>query len=266
MRRLGLIAGGGQFPFLIATNAQKQNYQVICVGFKGHTEPELSSCVDKFLWVKLGQLGKVINFFKKHQVKEVIFAGPINKPKALSLRPDFRAAKLLFKLKSLNDAALFKALISEFESENLNVIGIEKFVPHLIAPKGVLSFRKPTANELASFEFGWPILKKIGKLDIGQCLVVKEKIVIAVEAIEGTNATIQRAGDLAGPGCIVLKAFKPGQDRRIDMPALGLETIHTMIKIKASALFFEAKNCLFFDLDQSLQKANEHNIAIVGVE
>lgn len=265
-KKLGLIAGGGQFPLKVCDSALKQGYLTVGVGFKDYTDPLLASRVDEFLWVNLGQLGKVIKFLKKNHVQEVIFAGPISKPKALNLRPDFRAAKVLFKLKSLNDGAIFKALIAEFESEGFRVVGPQQFVPDLIAPSGILSFRKPSSIELESFKFGWPILKKIGNLDIGQCLVVKEKIVIAVEGIEGTNATIKRAGELAGKGCVVLKAFKPGQDERIDMPALGLETIKTMIEAKATALFFEAKYSLFFDLDKSLKLANEHGLTIVGIK
>ncbi|KUJ96469.1 MAG: UDP-2,3-diacylglucosamine hydrolase [Desulfonauticus sp.] len=265
MNILGLIAGGGKFPFLIAKEAKKKHYKVVGVGFKEHTNALLEQEVDSFLWVKLGQLNKVINFFKKHKAQEIVFAGPINKPKALDIRPDFRAAKLLFKLKNRNDASLFKALIAEFESENLPVVSAEKFVPHLLGPEGILTLRSPSPEEVENFYFGWPILKKLGELDIGQCLVVKEKMVIAVEGIEGTNATIKRAGELTGPGCVVLKAFKPGQDRRIDLPAIGLETLKTMLKARASALFFESKNSLFFDLQETIDLANQHNITIVGV-
>lgn len=265
MSVLGLIAGGGKFPFLVAKQAQKQGYQVISVGFEGHTSLEIANQTNQHLWVKLGQLGKVLKFFQKNQVQEVVFAGPINKPKALNIRPDFRAAKLLFTLKNRNDASIFKALIQEFEREGFQVVSAEKFVPDLLGPEGVLTLRSPNEQEMENFRFGWPILKKLGELDIGQCLVVKENMVIAVEGIEGTNATIKRAGELTGKGCVVLKAFKPGQDRRIDLPALGLKTIETMIEAKATALFFESKNSLFFDLQKSIDLANEHKITLVGV-
>jgi len=266
MQKLGIIAGQGQFPCLIAQNARKQGYKVYGLGFIGQTEKHFLSLTDQFTWVRLGQLGKTIRFFKKNRVTELIFAGAINKPKALEIRPDLRATKLLFRLKSLNDDAIFKGIIAELNKEGFKVIGPERFVPELLAPAGALTRRLPSARELQDFSFGWPILKQIGALDIGQCIVVKEKMVIAVESIEGTNATIERAGKLGGPGCVVLKGLKPTQDTRVDLPSLGLQTIQTMLKAKASALFFEAERTIFFDLDQSLQLANTHSLSIIGIK
>ena len=263
---LGLIAGGGQFPFLVAQNAQKKGYRVIAVGFVRDTESDLRNKVDSFLWLKLGQLNKLIKFFKKNNVQEVTFAGPINKPRALNIRPDLRAAKLLFKLKSKNDDAILRAVAGELEQEGLTVVAANNFVPELISPRGQLSKRKPTLSEIQDILFAWPLVKKLGELDIGQCIVVRDQMVVAVEGIEGTNATILRAGQLAGKGCIVVKAFKPGQDNRIDLPALGPKTIEAMAKAQATCLAYEAGKSLFFELDQAISLADKNKIAVIGID
>jgi hypothetical protein len=263
---LGLIAGGGQFPFLVAENAQKEGFRVVAVGFVHDTDPGLESKVHSFLWLKLGQLNKLIKFFKKNNVQEVAFAGPINKPRALDIRPDLRAAKLLFKLKSKNDDAILRAVAAELEQEGLVVVAANNFVPELISPRGQISKRKPSPGEIQDIIFAWPLVKKLGELDIGQCIVVREQMVVAVEGMEGTNATILRAGQLAGKGCTVVKAFKPGQDNRIDLPALGPKTIEAMVKAQATCLAYEAGKSLFFELDQAISLADKYKIAIIGVD
>ena len=265
-RVLGLIAGGGQFPFLVAKNAQKKGYRVVAVGFVQDTDPNLENKVHSFLWLKLGQLNKLIKFFKKNNVHQVTFAGPINKPRALNIRPDLRAAKLLFKLKSKNDDAILRAVAGELEQEGLTVVAANNFVPELISPRGQLSKRKPTLSEIQDILFAWPLVKKLGELDIGQCIVVRDQMVVAVEGIEGTNATILRAGQLAGKGCIVVKAFKPGQDNRIDLPALGPKTIEAMAKAQATCLAYEAGKSLFFELDQAISLADKNKIAVIGID
>ena len=263
---LGLIAGGGQFPFLVAQNAQKKGYQVVAVGFVQDTEPDLQNKVDSFLWLKLGQLNKLIKFFQKNKVNQVTFAGPINKPRALNIRPDFRAAKLLFKLKNKNDDAILRAVARELEQEGFRVVAANNFVPELIALSGQLSKRKPSAKEIQDILFAWPLVKKLGELDIGQCIVVRDQMVVAVESIEGTNATILRAGQLAGKGCVVVKAFKPGQDSRIDIPALGSKTIEVMAQAGATCLAYEAGKSLFFELDRAISLADKNKIAVIGID
>jgi len=263
---LGLVAGKGQFPFLVAEQAKKIHCSVRAVGFKGHTSRELYSLVEEMVWLKIGQLGKMINWFKKRGVKEVVFAGGINKPKALDLRPDFKAAKILYKVRSKNDNALIQAIVQTMEAEGFNVISPIQFVPGLLAPAGILTRRQPNKQEEMDIEFAWPLAKEIGRLDIGQCIVVKENIVIAVEAIEGTDATIQRAGELAGEGCTVIKILKPEQEEKIDQPAIGVNTIQTMIQANIKCLALEAGKCLFFDQEESISLANRADICIIGFE
>lgn len=263
---LGLVAGGGQFPLLVADGARKKGYSVVAVAFDKETSPALNEAADKVLWLKLGQLGRLIRFFQKENASAVVFAGPINKPGAFDIRPDLRAIKLLLGLKSRNDNSLLCAVAEELGSENLKVVSALEFVPGLVSPSGFISRRKPAKGERDDIRFGWPLIKKIGALDIGQCIAVKERVVVAVEAIEGTDETILRAGTLAGKDFTVIKTFKPGQDSRIDLPALGLGTVETMVRAKASCLAYEAGSSLFFDLDKAQQLADKHKIAITGID
>ncbi len=262
---LGLVAGGGQFPRLVADGAKKQGLPVFAVAFENETSPDISSSVDKVLWIKLGQLGRLIKYFLNNKVTHVVFAGPVNKPRAFDIRPDLRAIKLLLSLKSRNDNSLLSAVADELSAENFKVVSGIKFVPDIVSPQGFVSKRKPSANELEDILFGWPLIKKIGAMDIGQCIVVRDRAVVAVEAIEGTDSTIVRAGNLVGRNFCVIKTFKPGQDERIDLPALGLETINTMVKSGASCLAYEAGVSLFFDLAEAIKVADKNRIAIVGI-
>ena len=261
---LGIIAGEGQFPLLVAQGARSLGRPSVGVAFKEHTRPEFSMLVDQVSWLRLGQLNKLLSFFKKHSVRDIVFAGGINKPRALDLRPDLRAAKLLFQLRSKNDNSLLKGVADLLESEGLNLVSALHFVPSLRTPAGILTKNEPTKQQKADIEFGWPIAKEIGRLDIGQCIVVRDQMVLAVEAIEGTNQTIARAGRLGGKGCVVIKTFKPGQEKHMDQPAVGLETVRTMLQAKATCLAVEADNSLFFDRRQAVDIADESGISIVG--
>ncbi len=263
---LGLVAGGGQFPLLVAQGARKLGYSVVAVAFDKETPPDISEAADNVLWVKLGQLGKMIRFLQDEEVTAVVFAGPINKPGAFDIRPDFRAIKLLLGLKSRNDNFLLSAVAQELSAENLKVVSALEFVPDLVSPAGFISKRKPTQSEKEDILFGWPLIKKIGAMDIGQCISVKERVVVAVEAIEGTDESILRAGNLVRKNFTVIKTFKPGQDSRIDLPALGLGTIETMIRAKASCLAYEAESSLFFDMEKARSMADKHKISIVGIK
>ena len=263
---LGLIAGEGQFPFLVTQGAQQMGRRVVAAGFKEHTNKELFAVVDHMIWLKLGQLGKMISFFKQHGVEQVVFAGSINKPKALKIMPDFKAAKLLFQTRCKGDSALIEALVENLRQEGLQTVSPLTFVPSLKTPPGVLTKRKPSKEEKRDIDFGWPLAKELGRMDIGQCIVVRNEIVAAVEALEGTNATILRAGELAGPGCVVLKVFKPGQEQNVDQPSVGLQTVETMVRAGATCLAVEAGNSLIFDRDQALQRADEQGLCVVGIE
>ncbi len=266
MQRIGIIAGSGQFPALVAQGARQKGHYVAICGFKDNTAPELAKFADDFVMVNIGQLGSLIDFFKLNKVEKICMAGAINKPKALQIRPDMRAARLLFSLTSQKgDDAILRAVASELQKEGFGIIRPETLVPHIESPSGLLTQRAPSLEEWRDIAFGWNIASEIGRLDIGQCVVVKSGITVAVEGIEGTNQTIERAAALAGEGCTLVKLAKPGQDERLDLPSIGLQTLELLAKHKFSALAYEAGKTLFFDQEQSIAKANRSNIVLVGI-
>ena len=264
--KIGIIAGEGDFPFLVAQGVRDFGDRPIVVAISGHTREEISALADEITWIHLGQLGKMISFFKKSGVERIVFAGAINKPKALNIRPDFRAARLLFRLKSHSDNAILQGVVEELEKEGFSVISPVEYVPTLQTPKGIITKKSPSKKEKRDIRYGWPIAKKLGEMDIGQTIVVKDKMVIAVEAIEGTNNTILRAGSLVGQGCVVIKVFKPNQVSVVDQPSIGLATIDTMKQAGCSVLVIEAGKSLFFERERAIQLANECGISIVGIE
>lgn len=265
-RTLGLVAGGGQFPVMVAQSAREKGVKVSVVAFDRETSPEIQNWAEDLIWIKLGQLGKMIRYLKEQNAREVVFAGPINKPGAFDIRPDLRAIRLLLSLKSRNDNSLLSAVAAELSSEGMEVVSALKYVPELVSAPGCMTRRKPSRQEQEDILFGWPLIKQIGAMDIGQCIVIRERAVVAVEAVEGTDAAIVRAGGLVGPGCCVIKTFKPGQDQRIDLPALGAGTIETMARARASCLAYEAGSSLFFDREKAISTADRHKIAVLGID
>ncbi|HCF04740.1 MAG TPA: DUF1009 domain-containing protein [Desulfomicrobiaceae bacterium] len=261
---LGLVAGGSRFPHAIAAAARNHGWRVVGVGFAPDTEPDLPQACDAFVWLRLGQLGGIIDFFRKQRVSHIVFAGPIHKPRALSLVPDFRAARLLLSLRTRGDDAILRAVRQTLEAEGWQVVGADTFLPHLITPQGVLTRTSPTEQQWTDIALGWEIAGAVGKWDVGQCVVVRHGVVLAVEAIEGTDQAIARAGDLGGPGAVVVKRAKPGQDRALDLPAVGPRTIETMAAAQASCLAVEAGGSLFFELEAALRLAHTHRITVVG--
>ena len=262
---LGIIAGSGQFPALVAENARAQGFQIAICGFQGHTDPTLSSAADDFLMLHLGQFEKVIAFFRKHNVKKLCMAGAISKPRALDLRPDFRAARILFSLRGKGDDALLRAIMQDLEREGFTLLQASSFSSSLPCPPGLLTQRSLTEEEQHDVVFGWPIAATLGRFDIGQSMVVKQGIVVAVECLEGTDATFRRGGSLGGEGCLALKRFKPGQDDRVDLPSVGLETVRLLLEQKYSCLVVEAEKTLFFDREQAIALADTHNFCIVAL-
>ena len=267
MDKIGIMAGGGQFPFLLARSAKERSTQVYVVGFEGNTDPALANECDECIIIPLGQLGKLIDFFKKHHVKYACMAGPINKPNAMNLKPDMRAAKLIFKLAgNRGDDAILRAISCELGSEGIEVVKPEILVPSLVVTKtGLLAGPEPTAEVWDDLRFGWEKAKILGAQDIGQCVAIHRQVVVAVEGLEGTDALIERAGTLAPGGLVFVKVFKPGQDERADKPALGSKTLALLFKHRFTALAFEAGKTLFFDMDEAIAEANRHGISIVGV-
>ncbi len=262
---IGIIAGSGEFPRMAARSARAQGRRVVVCGFVGHTDPALEAEADAFTLLHLGQLGKLIEFMKSQGVREICLAGAVSKPKALDLRPDLRVVRLLFSLRGKGDDAILRALAGELEREGLRVVQASQLVPELRGAAGALSSRQPGEEEWEDIRFGWPIAQTLGKLDIGQALVVRGGIVVAVEAMEGTDETLARGGRLGGKGCTLIKIFKPGQDERLDQPAIGAKTIEVMARHGYACLAFEAGNTLFFEQEKALALADKAGIAVIGL-
>lgn len=267
MKRIGLIAGGGQFPSIFAEVARKKGLEVFAVAHAGETDARLEGLVAAIKWVKIGQLKKLIAFFKEKGVRDGVMVGTITKTKMFGgVRPDIKALKLLATMDHTQDDGLLRAFAAEMEKEGISIHASTFLVPELLAGKGCWTRRKPTKSEMADVRLGWRIAKEIGRLDIGQSVVVRDGSVLAVEAIDGTDATIKRGGGLGRERVVVVKASKPTQDMRFDVPAVGLRTIETMRDVKAGVLAVEAGKTVVFDRKEMVVLADRLRIAIIGVD
>jgi DUF1009 family protein len=264
--RFGLIAGTGRFPLLFAQSAKNHGVEIIAVAHKGQTLPELESLVKKIYWIKVGQLGKLIKILKTEGIKDAAMVGGIKKTIMFSnIVPDFQAISLVAKLRTLNDDALLRAVAEAIEKEGVTIHSSTIFLDELLSPPGCLTKKVPDKKEMRDIEFGWEIAKAIGKLDIGQTIVVKDQVVLAVEAIEGTDEAIRRAGTLGKRnGLVVIKVSKPQQDLRFDVPAIGPGTITTMQEAGAKVLAVESEKTLLIDKEELIRAANKAGIIIVA--
>jgi hypothetical protein len=263
---IGLIAGKGQFPLLFARAARDHGVRVIAAAHRHETEPALAELVDEIHWIYVGQLGKMIRLFKNAGVRRAVMAGGLSRGRLFrEFRPDLRALSVVRRAGAGKDDRLLSAVAAEFESEGIVIAPSTLFLEDLLAPSGKLGKRAPSKEELQDIEFGFQIAKEIGRLDIGQTVVVRRQVVVALEAVEGTDECIRRAGTLAGPGAVVVKVSKPNQDLRFDVPAVGLNTIQTMIEAGAAVLALEAGKTLTFDREQMIDAANRAKIIVWGV-
>ena len=265
--KIGLIAGSGQFPGIFSKAARGRGLKVYAVAHVGETDPRLENLVEAIRWVKIGQLKRLIAFFKKNGISDAVLAGAITKTKMFSVvRPDLRALKVLATMDHTQDDGLLRAFAGELEKEGITIHPSTFLVPELLAKRGCWTRRKPTKSEMADVRFGWRIVKEIGRLDIGQTVVVRDRSVMAVEAIDGTDATITRGGGLGKEKTVVVKASKPNQDMRFDMPAVAVKTIETMRDVGASVLAVEAGKTVVFDREEMVALADRNGIVIIGIE
>jgi DUF1009 family protein len=262
---IGLIAGGGQFPLMLAESAKKQGLKMVAVAHIGETDPRLSNLVDRIEWIKLGKLGRLIKVFKKEGVKKALMAGTITKRRMFEdFKPDLRGAAMLTKLAVFHDDGLLRAVARELENEGIRMVKSSTYLPDLVAPMGCLTKRKPSREEREDIRFGWRVAKAMGRLDTGQCVVVRKKVVVALEGIDGTDETILRGGRLAKEKAVVVKVSKPGQDLRFDIPTVGLKTMKVMSKAKASVLAIESGKTLIFDKQKMVKFADKAGICIIS--
>ena len=263
---IGLIAGGGQFPLLFAEAARARGRRVVAVAHVNETLPELEQQADVTCWVKLGQLGRIIKYFRQEGVGETVFAGTITKTRIFhDVLPDFKGLTLWNKIDIRLDDAILRAVAQTLEEEGIRVIASTCYLDHLFFPQGLLSRKKPSTAQMEDIRFGWSIARAVGRLDIGQCVVVRDLSVLAVEAIEGTDAAIRRGGELAGSGAVVVKLKKPDQDFRFDLPATGEKTIATLAAVKGAVLAVEAGQSLLFDRTAMVRAADRAGIVVIGL-
>ncbi len=263
---IGLIAGGGQFPLLFAEAARQQGRRVVAIAHVNETLAGIEARADATYWVKLGQLGKIIGHFRREGVTETVFAGTITKTRIFhDIMPDFKGLTLWNKIDRRLDDAILRAVAQSLEDEGIRVLASTCYLDHLLFPQGVLAKKKPSNAQMEDIRFGWAIARAVGRLDIGQCVVVRDRSVLAVEAIEGTDAAIRRGGELAGSGAVVVKLRKPGQDFRFDLPATGARTVETLAEVQGAVLAVEAGQSLLFDREAMIQAANRAGIVVVGV-
>jgi len=266
---LGLIAGSGDLPKAIALEAKGMGYRVAAIALQPFTDESLSSFVDDFYKVPIGRFGRIINILKKSSVTEAVMAGKV--PKDIlykdkkSLFPDLRAARFLLSLKDYSDMTILKTVSNELREEGITLLKTTTFTNNLLTTEGVLTKKHPHKNQWKDIEFGWKIAKEIGRLDIGQTVVVKEMAVMAVEAMEGTDEAILRGGSLAKEGAIVIKVSKPQQDMYLDVPTVGVETLHEMKKVKAAVLALESGKSIIIDRENFIKEADRAGIVVVGV-
>lgn len=264
--RIGLIAGNGRFPIIFADNAKRLGYHVSAVAHEGETEPELAGHVDRIHWIKIGQLSKLIKAFKEDKVRQAVMLGGIKKTHMFTtLRPDLRTLAMATRLALRKDDDILREFARELEGEGIAICESTFGLEGILAEEGALTARVPSEKEWEDIRYGWDVAHDIGRLDIGQCVVIKDCVVVAVEAVEGTDGAIKRGGELAKEGAVVVKRSKPQQDMRFDLPAVGPRTIEVMASVKASVLAIEAGRTILLDREIVLEKAKSARIAIVGI-
>jgi DUF1009 family protein len=267
--RIGLIAGNGRFPFLALQGARSLGHDVTVVAVKEEAFPELEDAAREagadLHWVSLGHLGKCIKVLRQADVRQAVMAGQVKHAKIFSgILPDLTLLSVLTKLRSRNTDALISAVADVLREEGIELLNSTAFLEPLLARPGTLSRRDPSAAELDDLAFGYRMADALAALDIGQTVVVKDQAVVAVEAMEGTDAVIRRAGEIAGGGTRVVKVAKPAQDMRFDVPVVGVATIDAMTKAGATAISVDAGKTLIVDGQKFFEAANAAEIAVVG--
>lgn len=265
-KRLGIIAGNGRFPIEVAKEVTRQDIPVFICAIKEETDPKIADYAEKILWVKLGELKKLRDFFRNNEIKEAIMAGGVNKTSLFKgqVKPDFEMIKLLAKSRNRSDDTLLASIASYLSEYGIKLVDSTKYLKNILPQEGVMGKKKPSRKDLEDINFAWGIAKRIADLDIGQTVVVKEKSVLAVESIEGTDAAIKRGGALGEGDVVVVKVARPRQDMRFDIPTVGLNTMNSLIKARANAIAFEAEKTIMLDKDVFIKMADQNKIAVIS--
>lgn len=262
---LGIIAGNGVYPRLLADAARKAGVnRIVGAAFTGETDPGLAQHVDLIEWMRVGQLSRLLKFFNEHKVHHGIMAGQIAPKNLFDLRPDLKALLLLGKLKQRNAESIFAAIADELARIDVDLLSATTFLEDSLASPGLIAGAKLSRPEEEDVDLGWKMAKEIARLDIGQTVVVKNGTVVAVEAFEGTNDAIRRGGALAREDAVMIKVAKPNQDMRFDVPVIGVETIHVAAEVKLRVIAIEAGKTLLLERDVIVDLAARLKISIVA--
>lgn len=260
MERIGLIAGNGQFPLAVARTAKEKGYQVIACAIRGETDPSLEQEAEALEWVELWELEKLLQFFKTHGIRQALMAGQVRKERL------FKEDSVRLHLPSrIADHALLHLVVKALKGIGVRLLDSTCFLSEDLAGEGCLSRREPSAQEWKDIAFGKKVAKRTAAFEIGQTVVVKKGIVLALEALEGTDQTIRRGGVLGWEGAVVVKMARPRQDMRFDVPVIGPKTIEVLREVRAAVLAVQARKTLLIDRKRLLALADEGNIALVGV-
>jgi UDP-2,3-diacylglucosamine hydrolase len=264
----GLIAGNGDFPFLVLEGARRQGIEMAVIAIREEASPALDQSAKRIHWVSLGELSRTISLLHEEGVKRAVMAGQVKHNKIFSsIRPDWRLAKLLFSLTSKNTDSLIGAVAQVLQDEGIELVDSTKFLGPLLPQAGALTRRSPNEAETADIDYGRKIARQIAGLDLGQTVVVSGGACVAIEAMEGTDETIERAARITeGQRLVVVKVSKPEQDMRFDVPVIGLKTIEVMRHSNATALAIDARRTLLFDRGEMVRAADEAGIAIQAFE
>lgn len=264
-KKIGLIAGDGELPVNLAKSAAKQGFEIMAVSVSPDNRRQLRAVCKTVYSCGPGEVQKIFDIFHKESINQMIFIGKVHK--GLILRPilDARARKILRGAKRLNDDSLMLNLIGEIEKENISILDQTIFLKEFFPAKGVLGAEPPNEKQLVDIEYGFQTAKEIGKLDLGQSVVAQDKMILAVETIEGTDKTIERGCKMGNGGATVVKVSKPGQDRRFDMPAVGLKTLKTMKKHGGKVLAIEANETFAIELEKMIAFADRYKIVLIAV-
>lgn len=263
---IGLIAGSGSLPLILSESIRKDGHRVVTIAFKGLSPEDLSRTSDTTYWINLGELSRLIEALKSEGIKKAIMAGKV--PKTLmftDIKPDLRATALFLRLKNKKDDSILLALAEELESEGIVLEGLPVYLNHLFVTKGVLTSRSPSREEMRDVEFGLEMAREIGRLDIGQTVIVKGQAVLAVEAIEGTDEAIRRGSKLGRGDVVVIKVSKPGQDMRFDVPVVGLKTMDALKDARAKVLALESGKTILLDKEEMIKESDKIGMSIIGI-
>jgi UDP-2,3-diacylglucosamine hydrolase len=262
---LGIIAGNGVYPRILASAARKAGVKkIVAAAFTDETDSSIDQHVDLVEWLRVGQLGRLLKFFREHDVHRAIMAGQIAPKNLFDLRPDVKALVVLAKLKQRNAESIFTAIADELKKIDVDLLPAITFLEGDLAGKGLIAGAKLSRAEEGDVELGWDVAKQMAKLDIGQTIIVKNGTVLAVEAFEGTNDAIKRGGALAREGAVMIKVAKPNQDMRFDVPVIGVETIKIAAEAKLRVIAIDAGKTLLLERDKVVDFAQRSKISIVA--